>query len=603
MGGQKGIKAGRAYVELGVDDKISRGLRRAQARLKAFGASVTQIGARLAAVGTVAAGAMLGAAKIFSSVGDEVAKMSKRTGVSVETLSELRFVASQTGTEFGALEKAFAKMQRSIYDVGRGLSTQVDAFADLGLAAKDFEGLSPEQQFKLLADRISQVEDPTKKAAIAMSLLGRSGTALLPMFAKGAAGIEALQKKARGLGLTISAEDAAKAEKFTDIMDTLGKVVKIGIFRAGAALAPVLSRLAETITGVVTKVSEWIQQNQQIIVTALKVTASVLAAGVALMVIGKVISSVGSIIGAFTIVLKGLALIVGILTSPVALVVVALGALAAAFAYVSLKGETLGEKLTNIWTIIKSYVGPVLAWLKKAVTTAFAAIGFAVENWQNVLKFALIAAAYGIVKFANQVKHFFTKAVPEYLRWFADNWRDIFQTIWNGTKAIFTNMAKNIGNFFKSLWGWLKGDDWDFQWTGLLEGFKSTIKEFPKIAKREIGQTEKELSDMMDKVGGDLDKSWSEYKKKYFKGEIETPDIPKPGKTSAELINSLKSVGGVLAQVAKQTISVKGTFQASQAQGLGAGGAIDRVADNTQQIARTNKKILTEAQQGGLTFA
>ena len=41
---------------------------------------------------------LLGAAKAFSSMGDQVAKMAKRTGLSVETLSELRFVASPRRT-------------------------------------------------------------------------------------------------------------------------------------------------------------------------------------------------------------------------------------------------------------------------------------------------------------------------------------------------------------------------------------------------------------------------------------------------------------------------------------------------------------------------
>ena len=117
-----------------------------------FGQSVRNTGLKMAGLGAAMLAPLLGAAKAFSSMGDEVAKMAKRTGVSVETLSELRYVASQTGTDFGTLENAFRKMQRSIYDAGRGLPTQVDALKDLGLTFKDLDGLSPEQQFKLLAN-------------------------------------------------------------------------------------------------------------------------------------------------------------------------------------------------------------------------------------------------------------------------------------------------------------------------------------------------------------------------------------------------------------------------------------------------------------------
>ena len=123
-------------------------------RLKTFGTSVQAIGLKIMAVSAAMLAPMAGALKHFSSFGDQVAKMAKRTGLSVETLSELRFVASQTGTEFGSLENAFRKMQRSIYDAGRGLSTQKDALEDLGLTFDDLKKLSPEEQFKLIGDRL-----------------------------------------------------------------------------------------------------------------------------------------------------------------------------------------------------------------------------------------------------------------------------------------------------------------------------------------------------------------------------------------------------------------------------------------------------------------
>jgi hypothetical protein len=255
------IRAGQAFVELFADDsRLVRGLRQAEKRLKAFGSRIQGVGLRVAGAGAAMLTPMIAAAKTFATMGDDVAKMAKRTGLSVEALSELQFVASQTGTDIKTLEGGFRRMQRSIYDAGRGLSTATDALKDLGLRFEDLDGLTPEDQFKLLAERISQVDDPTKRAAIAMSLFGRSGTALLPMFAQGAAGIEQLQAKARELGLTMSTEDAQAAEVFTDSLDKLWKAVKMGVFRVGAALAPTLTRLADILTRVVVQVGAWIDE-------------------------------------------------------------------------------------------------------------------------------------------------------------------------------------------------------------------------------------------------------------------------------------------------------------------------------------------------------
>jgi hypothetical protein len=46
----KGIRAGKAFVELGVSDKLTAGLRRAQKRLHAFGAGLRNIGTRITAI-------------------------------------------------------------------------------------------------------------------------------------------------------------------------------------------------------------------------------------------------------------------------------------------------------------------------------------------------------------------------------------------------------------------------------------------------------------------------------------------------------------------------------------------------------------------------
>ena len=94
---QQGIKAGRAYVELGVSSKLQAGLKRAQRRLRAFGAGVQRLGRQFTLMGAAMLASLAGAAKHFASYGDQLAKMSKRTGVSVEALSALRFAAARTG--------------------------------------------------------------------------------------------------------------------------------------------------------------------------------------------------------------------------------------------------------------------------------------------------------------------------------------------------------------------------------------------------------------------------------------------------------------------------------------------------------------------------
>jgi len=490
----QGIRAGRAFVELFADDsKLVRGLRRAEKRLKAFGANVRNMGMRMAGAGTAILAPLAGAAKVFSSFGDEVAKMSKRTGVSVESLSELRFVASQTGTEFGTLENAFRKMQRSIYDAGRGLSTQTDALADLGLTFADLDGLSPEDQFKKLAQHISEVEDPTRRAAIAMSLFGRTGTNLLPMFAEGAAGIERLQAEARRLGLTMSAEDAAAAEEFTDVLDKLWKVVKMGVFHVGAALAPVLQRVAETITSVAATISRWITQNRDLIVTVLQVGAAILAGGIVLMVFGTVLSGLGSILGllittittvAAAIQMLGAA--IAFLVSPIGMVIAAVAALGGYLVYTSgVAGEAL-DWLGDRFGVLKADALASFAGISDALAAGDMALAMKVL-WLT-LKMEWTRGVNFLEKAWLNFRNFFIKI--GYDAW--SGLLAIVETIWHGlevgwieTTAFLSKTWSKFTGFFARTWERMKA--WASKaWTWIKGLFDDSTAESRAAAYAEI---------------------------------------------------------------------------------------------------------------------
>ena len=113
MSTSQSIRAGRAFVELFADDtKLVRGLRAAEKRLKAFGASVQSIGTKVFGLGAAAIAPLLATTNVFSEMGDQLAKMSVRTGISVEALSELGYAAQQSGTDMETLEGGVRKLQK-----------------------------------------------------------------------------------------------------------------------------------------------------------------------------------------------------------------------------------------------------------------------------------------------------------------------------------------------------------------------------------------------------------------------------------------------------------------------------------------------------------
>jgi hypothetical protein len=360
MADARGIRAGAAYVELFVtDNKLTRGLQKASAKLKAFGTAISDMGGRMARFGALVLAPLAASAKVFADMGSELVDMSQRTGVSVEALSELGFAAAQSGSDLAALEAGLRKMQRTIVNAASGSASAQEALNLLNLSIRDLEGLSPDQQFKLIADRLAGIQDPTIKAALAMELFGRSGTALLPLMNSGAKGIDQLQQYARSLGLTMSTEDAQAAEAFGDTLDVLWKVLKRGVFIIGSALEPILSTVSQTIIRIAVNVGTWLQANKELIVTALKVAAAALAGGVALMGLGYAVSAVGAIMGAAATVITAVGTAVGFLgtvlaaiLSPIGLTITAVAALATYILYATGTGaqalQWLGERFTAL---------------------------------------------------------------------------------------------------------------------------------------------------------------------------------------------------------------------------------------------------------------
>lgn len=322
------IRAGKAHVEIGAKDKLTAALKRMQAKLRAFGAGVRQMGTALAAGSAAVGGALFAVTKNFATAGAALDDMSKRTGASVEALSELSFAAGQSGSSLEDVEIGLKKMQKTIADAAGGSKSAAEALAALGLSAEQLAGLSPDEQMLRIADGLNSIEDPAKKTAAALSVFGKSGTKLLPMLEGGAAGLGALRQEARDAGVVMSTEMAQSAAVLDDGFDKLWRTVGGLANQVGAALAPALTQIVAAITPIVAAAGQWISENAGLVVAVGVATVAVGALGVALVATGAAISAVAAIIG--------------VLTSPITLAVAAIGGLVAWFLTATDAGQRLG---------------------------------------------------------------------------------------------------------------------------------------------------------------------------------------------------------------------------------------------------------------------
>ena len=471
------IRAGAAYVELMTrDSKMIKGLASAGTKLKHWGVAVSAVGAGIFGLGAAAATPLLAMAKGFADAGSNIKDMSDRTGLSAEAVSELGHAAEQAGTDVGTLENGVKKMQQNMVAAAAGGKEATKMFTDLGLKVSDLAGMEPDQQFTAIAESISKIQDPAKRTATAMDVFGKAGTSLLPMFADGAAGIAELRGEAQQLGLSWSGKDAKAAEAFGDTLSNVWSAIKALGNSIGGALVPDLQSLAEMVTGVVAKGTEWIKNNQATIALIGRVIAGVVVAGAVIAGLGVMITIAGAALGAvatlagmFGAAISAIGGVLAFLISPIGLVIAAVvglggyflyasGAAGEAFAFLSgVIGSLVADSKAAFGAIGQALASGNLALAAKILWLTLKmewkrGIGFLNKYWQDWKAFFLLIANEAVTGLAK----FFTNAwAGLQVAWIETV--DFLADAWNLYCASMLKIFNTIIGLIKKAWVHLKG--------------------------------------------------------------------------------------------------------------------------------------------------
>lgn len=207
---------------------------------RGFDMAKTAVGAFL---GLQVAQGVLTFARETINAADQLDEMSERTGIAVQTLSELQFAAQMNGKALEDVQTALQRVSVKATDAATGNKTAALAFDALGISVKNADG-SMRSSLEItedIGDAFRGIEDPTLKAALAVEIFGKQGPSLVPMIEK----LEDARKEARELGAVVGPEFAAQAAEFNDNMDRLTFMAR-GF--AGAILADVLPALSDMFT-------------------------------------------------------------------------------------------------------------------------------------------------------------------------------------------------------------------------------------------------------------------------------------------------------------------------------------------------------------------
>jgi len=249
-------------VELGVDpdtralQKFDQGLNKVKGNLKAL----VKIGA--AAAGAVAGigAAMFKAASHTAEYGDTVAKTSQVLGMTTEGFQELRHAAELAAVDLGTLETGVRRASRNFKDFANGEGEAAEAIEDLGVRATDAQGnLRPMiELMEESAGAFADMENETRKVALANEIFGRSGAKLLPLFNQGVSGFRDMREEAHELGIVLEDDAVEASALWQDQLLRVKRATESFVFEIGSRLIPLVNEAAEAY-------QQWVKQNRDLI--------------------------------------------------------------------------------------------------------------------------------------------------------------------------------------------------------------------------------------------------------------------------------------------------------------------------------------------------
>lgn len=214
------------------------------------------VGAVVGAVGagvTALSGALVDGVNDLASYGDEIDKESQKLHMSAEGYQEWSAILEHSGSSISGLkmgmktltseldkglksteearkaydelaisysngeisieefEKANAELEKSVHD-------SLGAFGELGFSLNDVAKLaeSPEDAFGQIITKLQEMDDETKRTALANDLLGRSAVELAPLLNTSAEETEEMRQRVHELGGVLSDEAVKASASFQD---------------------------------------------------------------------------------------------------------------------------------------------------------------------------------------------------------------------------------------------------------------------------------------------------------------------------------------------------------------------------------------------------
>jgi hypothetical protein len=219
----------------------------------------SKLGGAAAAFLSVAAIQQLGVAvrDAANKLGD-LKDAADAIGITTDAMQELTYAAQLSGVSADLLQTSLAKLSKNLGDAAMGGTSAKKALDTLGLSGASLAAMPLDKALGVVADKMSMIENPAQRAALATELFGKSGLAMVNMLADGSAGLNAMAAEAQSLGVVINRDVIANAAEAADKLDAMSMVVSANLTSALVNLMPFIISAAQGIAGITKAVNDFL---------------------------------------------------------------------------------------------------------------------------------------------------------------------------------------------------------------------------------------------------------------------------------------------------------------------------------------------------------
>lgn len=328
---------------------------------KDAGAKIESAGQKLRGVSAAAAAvtaALAGMAYKAGVAADDLNTLSKITGISTRDLQMYAAMADLVDVSVEDMARGQQRLKKSMLTASEGGST-AKYFEELGVAVTNSDGSlrNSQEVFEDTIVALGKMDDETRRDAISMALMGKSATNLNPLIEDQGETYKKVSKLMKQYGLEpVSQKDLDRANKFNDAIDTMKLVFLQTVQIAGSKIAGYLAPMMDKLVKKISKVAKWFTSLSGETLSKIMAIMGVIALlSPALILLGKIINTVGTAIQTATKIVQGLSTAISFLAAnPIVLVIAGITALVAAFVILWKKSEAFRNFWIGLWTTMKT---------------------------------------------------------------------------------------------------------------------------------------------------------------------------------------------------------------------------------------------------------